>query len=106
MKHAEVAQGARVVLGGGLLEPLARLDVILLHALAAGINPAEVTHGARVPLAGGLLGPFARLAVVLRHPMTVAIKESEVAHRSRIPAVCARLEQREDFFLGVGIQVR
>src|SRR3954452_24842021 len=47
--------GVRVAGGLGLLEPLARLGLVLRHAVAVLVGLAERVHGARVAHGGGLL---------------------------------------------------
>src|SRR3954466_7845266 len=47
--------GVRVAGGLGLLEPLARLSLVLRHAVAVLVGLAERVHGARVAHGGGLL---------------------------------------------------
>ena len=60
--------------GGGLFVPLARLGVVLRHALAAVIEQARLLMAPASPSGGGLFEPFARLGVILRHALAVLVE--------------------------------
>ena len=79
----------RVSVVGGLLKPLAHLDVVPCHSLTVAIKQAEAGHGLRVALVSGLLVQLVRLDVVLRDAPTVLVKSAEVIRSARI-ALAAR----------------
>ena len=77
-------------LSAARLEPLARLGVVLRHAMTVGVKQVEVDHGVRVALVGGLLEPLARLGVVPRHALTVGVKRAENASSTATASPVAR----------------
>src|SRR5262249_20606363 len=60
------------------VEPLVRLDVVLRHAFAAGVQDGEVVLAGGFALVGSLAKPRRRRCWVPRHALTGAIKDAEL----------------------------
>ena len=82
---SDTEHGDRIAGGGGLLDPFARLGVVLGRAPAVLIEKPDREHGARHAGGGGLLEPFARLGVVLLRPKTPVKQDSHHQRGGTIP---------------------
>src|SRR6516164_6005022 len=64
----------------GLLIPVARLALVLAHALAELIHYADVEHGPWFAEPCGLLVPAPGVRVIFWHSLAVVIHAAEIAH--------------------------